>query len=48
MIINMETTHTIRISNPSKELVAYIEKEQKRKANQMSSMREKFLKTLVP
>ncbi len=40
----METTEVIRIPNPSKELVAFIEKAQKRKKECMVKMRERFSK----
>ena len=46
-IINMETTNTIRILNPSKELVAFIEKAQKRKKERIDNMRESFLRTHI-
>ncbi|MDE6265701.1 MAG: hypothetical protein K2M11_11250 [Paramuribaculum sp.] len=39
----METTDTIRIPNPSKELVAFIERAQDRKKERTDRMREKFL-----
>lgn len=38
----METTNTIRIPNPSKELVAFIEDAQKRKKEQMEKICEKY------
>lgn len=41
----METTTTIRIPNPSKGLVAFIEKAQKQKKERLEMMRESFLKT---
>jgi len=41
----METTNTIRIPNPSKELVAFIEKTQRQKKERMKMMRDRFLKT---
>lgn len=41
----MKTTKTIRISKPSKELVAFIEKAQQREKERMKEMRERFLKT---
>ena len=40
----METTKTIQIANPSRALVAFIEKAQKRKNERMKIMRDKFLK----
>lgn len=40
----METTNTIRIPNPSKELVALMEKAQQQKKERMEIMRERFLK----
>lgn len=42
---DMETTNPIRIPNPSKELVAFIEKAQQRKKERMQKMRERFLQT---
>lgn len=39
----MATINTIRITNPSKELVAFIESIQQRKDVQMKKMRERFL-----
>lgn len=44
----METTNVICIANPTKELVAFIEKAQKRKKERMKIMRDEFMKTLVP
>ncbi len=41
----METTNTIRIPNPSKELVAFIEEAQQRKKKRLESMRERFFAT---
>ena len=41
----METTNTIRIPHPSKELVAFIEKAQHQKKERMKMMRENFLQT---
>lgn len=41
----METTNTIRIPNPSKELIAFIKKTQQQKEERMKMMRERFLKT---
>lgn len=41
----METTNTLRIPNPSKDLVAFIEKAQQQKKDRMEKMREKFLQT---
>ena len=40
----METTNTIRIPNPSKDLVAFIEKAQLRKKERMKTMRDNFIK----
>ena len=40
----METTQTIRIPNPSKELVAFIEKAQQQKKERLNTMRERFLR----
>ena len=40
----METTNTIRIPNPSKDLVAFIEKAQLRKKESMKTMRDNFIK----
>lgn len=42
----METTNTIRISNPSKELVAFIEKAQKQKKERMQRICDKYRKLL--
>lgn len=42
----METTNTIRIPNPSKELVAFIEKAQLRKKEQMAKICDKYRKQL--
>lgn len=39
----METTNTIRITHPTKELVAFIEKAQSLKDDRLRKMREKFL-----
>lgn len=44
----METTNTIRIPNPSKELVAFIEKVQQQKKERLEMMRERFLKAQSP
>ena len=41
----METTKTIRIPNPSKELVAFIEKAQQQKKERLKLMRERFLQS---
>ena len=41
----MKTTKTIRIPNPPKELVAFIEKAQQQKKERMKKMRDNFLKT---
>gem|GEM_PF-1035031 len=41
----MKTTNAIIISNPSKELVAFMEKTQQRKKTQLKMMRERFIKT---
>lgn len=43
----MGTTEVINIPNPSKELVAFIEKAHERKKERMELMRERFLKTRV-
>ncbi len=43
----METTNTIRILNPSKELVAFIEKAQMRKKERIDNMRESFLRNHI-
>lgn len=43
----MKSTTTIRIQNPSKELVAFIYKAQQRKKERMRIMREDFLRTQV-
>lgn len=40
----METTDTIRISKPSKELVAFIEKAQQQKRERMESICDKYRK----
>lgn len=40
----METTNTIRIPNPSKELVAFIEKAQQEKRERMRIICEKYRK----
>ena len=42
----METTNTIRIPNPSKELVAFIEKAQQRKKERMEKICDKYRKLL--
>ena len=42
----METTNTIRIPNPSKELVAFIDKAQKQKKERMSHVCAKYRKLL--
>ncbi len=39
----METTNTIRIPNPSKELVAFIAKAQHQKKERMKELRKRFL-----
>ncbi len=44
----METTNTIRIPNPSKELVAFIEKAQQQKKERMKDLRERFLSKQMP
>ncbi|MDE6498694.1 MAG: hypothetical protein K2L21_08545 [Muribaculaceae bacterium] len=44
----METTDTIRIPNPSKELVAFIEKAQQMKKERLKMMRERFISTQSP
>lgn len=41
----MKPTQTLRIPNPSKALVDFIENAQERKKERMQAMREKFLKT---
>lgn len=41
----METTNTIRIPNPSKELMIFIKKTQQQKEERMKMMRERFFKT---
>lgn len=41
----METTAPIRIPNPTKDLVAFIEKANLRKKERLASMRDNFLKT---
>ena len=43
----MKTTNTIRILNPSKELVAFIEKAQMKKKERIDNMRESFLKSYI-
>lgn len=40
----METTNTIRIPNPSPELVAFLKAAQERKRERMQNMRERFHK----
>ena len=40
----METTNTIHIPNPSKELVAFIEKAQQQKKDRMDKICEKYRK----
>lgn len=42
--INMETTKTIKIPNPSEELVAFINKAHQKKNEQLATMRERFFK----
>lgn len=42
----METTTTIRIPNPSKELVAFIEKAQQQKKVRMEKTCEKYRKLI--
>jgi len=42
----METTNTIRIPNPSKELVAFIEKAQQKKKERMKNICDKYRKIL--
>ncbi len=44
----METTETLRIPNPSKELVAFIEKANQRKKERAKQMREKYLASHNP
>lgn len=46
-VLDMETTNTIRILNPSKDLVAFIEKAQMRKKERIENMREAFLRTHI-
>lgn len=41
----METTNTIRIPSPSKELVAFINKAEERKKEHIKTMRERFVKS---
>lgn len=43
---NMETTSTIRIQNPSKELVAFIEKTQQQKKERMKIICDKYRKQI--
>lgn len=43
--MSMKTTNTIRIPNPSKELVAFMEKAQQRKREHLHLMKKRFLKT---
>ena len=42
----METTNTIRIPNPSKELVAFIEKVQQHKKERMEKICDKYRKLI--
>lgn len=42
----METTDTIHIPNPSKELVAFIEKARQRKKERMEKICEKYRRLL--
>ncbi len=42
----METTSTIRIPNPSKELVAFIEKAQIQKRERMNKICDKYRKLI--
>lgn len=42
----METTNTIRIPNPSKELVAFIEKAQQQKKQRMEEICNKYRKKI--
>ena len=42
----METTNTIRIPNPPKELVAFIEKAQQRKKERMEKICDKYRKLI--
>lgn len=44
----METTNTIRIPHPSKDLVAFIKEAQLNKQERINTMRKNFLKNLVP
>ena len=41
----MKNPATIRIPNPSKELVAFLAKAEERKKERIKNMREKFLQT---
>lgn len=41
----METTNTIYITSPAKELVDFIEETQQRKRDRMRTMRDNFLRT---
>lgn len=42
----METTNTIRIPNPSKEFVAFIEKAQEQKRERMKKICDKYRKLI--
>ncbi|WP_300939712.1 hypothetical protein [Bacteroides acidifaciens] len=42
----METTNTIRIPNPSRELVAFIEKAQQQKKERMKKICDKYRKLI--
>ncbi len=42
----METTNTIKIPNPTKELVAFIEKAQQQKKERMKSICDKYRKSI--
>ncbi len=42
----METSNTIRIPNPSKELVAFIEKAQQQKRERMGEICDKYRRLL--
>lgn len=42
----METTNTIRITNPSKELVAFIEKAQREKKERLEKICAKYRKLI--
>lgn len=42
----MESTNTVRISHPSKELVAFIEKAQSQKKQRMKTICDKYRKLI--